>query len=131
MFKTMFGNRQNPNSAQQSGSKKLSEIFQERGYLFICEFCEFEGAKTLYTYPEFTQSNLGENSEESCIKKRLAREFLSSNPCTPASEGNLSLKNEAQFYKEMEIGGKHDQIMTDNGKPLMLYCLGTLFKVRD
>ncbi|XP_075238726.1 uncharacterized protein LOC142334514 isoform X3 [Convolutriloba macropyga] len=115
-------------------SKELSEIFKERGYIFICEFCEFEGAKTLYTFPEFVQKGQDKRSEDYCIKKRLARQFLSSDHCLEQIDAHcISLRKEAHFYQEIEIGARNDVIETGekDKKQLILHCMGTLFKLYD
>ena len=128
----LFGIRRDRVFTRRENKKELSRIF-EKGYLIVCEFCEFEGAKSIYTLPNLDQEALlsrpGQSTDDVCIKKRLSRQFLSSDHCTESSEGELSLSREAQFYQEVEIGGKNDVLEADKNKPLMLFCLGTQYKV--
>ena len=109
-----------------SKEKTAAEIFTDNNYLLICEFSETEGATAWFVYPEFKQK-FPENKvdQDVCVKKRLARQFLSSDHCKQSCDDSLHLAKNAKFYQEIEIG----EVPGDKSNPISLYAVGIFFKV--
>ena len=68
----------------------------------------------------------GEKADEDiCVKKRLARQFLSSDHCKQSCDDSLHLAKSAKFYQEIEIA----ETPAEKSNPINLCAVGIFFKV--
>ena len=118
--------------------KTPTEIFEESSYLFICEFSETKGATAWYVYPELRQKFPPgiQHDDDLCVKKRLARQFLSSDHCKQSCDDSLHLAKNAKFYQEIEIAaaaetsaGTAGGPLGEKNNPISLCAVGVFFKV--